>query len=107
MAERVLVTPEEMLQTMQVYNTQKAAQSTAFNSMLNAVNTLASAWTGVAFDTFRQQFTQFHNNLKMSEAKMQDAVDELRASSEIFQSAEEKNRTAAAGLDIGTSPFSV
>ena len=105
MAERITVTTEEMQATLNTYTTQKGAQSTAFNNMQSTVNSLAGIWDGEASNTFKQQFQKFYNNIRQSEEKMQDAVDELRKSAELFDSAENANKTDFSGLDTGTSPF--
>jgi WXG100 family type VII secretion target len=105
MAERITVSTEEMQATLSTYSTQKGAQATAFTSMNTAVNALDSVWQGDASNTFKQQFQKFYNNIRLSEEKMQDAVDELRKTSDAFTEAENANKTTFAGLDTGTSPF--
>jgi len=107
MAERILVSTEDMLATLSTYSSQKNAQSVAFNKMNSAVNSLQGMWEGEAANTFKQQFQKFFANIRLSEDKMQDAVDELRKSSEFFTEAEKTTGTAAGALDVGTSPFTL
>ena len=106
MAEKITVSTEEMQQTLSVYSAQKGMQSAAFNNMKSAVTTLSSTWEGEAYNAFRQQFEMFYKNIQQSEEKMQDAVDELRKTSDLFLETENKAKTDAGGLDVGTSPFS-
>ena len=107
MAEIIKVSTPEMQSTLNTYNTQKGAQSTAYQNMNTSINNLSSVWEGQAASAFRQRFQEFYRNLSMSEEKMQDCIDELRKSMGIYEEAENATNTASGNLDIGTSPFSV
>ena len=103
MAEIITVSLEQMTATANTYTTQKGAQATAYQAMKAAVDSVE--WTGGAAESFKAQFQEFFANIEQSEAKMQDAVDELNKSYNLFSEAEQKNTTTAASLDVGTNPF--
>ncbi len=105
MAEMIKVSTEEMQSTLNAYNTQKASQTTAYESMKNTISGLSGDWQGEASNTFQNQFQQFYTNIAMSEAKMQDAVDELAKSADLYQTAENETKGDAGSLDVGRSPF--
>lgn len=103
MAEIITVSLEQMTGTANTYVTQKGAQATAYQAMKSAVQSVD--WTGASADAFRAQFDQFFANIEQSEAKMQDAVDELNKSYNLFSEASTTITTNVQSLDIGTNPF--
>ena len=102
MAERILVTPEMMLQTMQQYENNKNKQMIAYLQLYRTVHSLDGVWQGEAHDAFIERFEALYNNISQSEERMQDAVDELRASSDIFQQAEDEVKSDVSALDAGS-----
>ena len=105
MAERIKVSVDVMRGTVSKYNTQKGVQINAFNRMNMIVKGLQSVWTGEAARTFQQQYNSFHANIRQSEAKMQDAVDELNHSAGLYTAAENESKSISASQDVGRSPF--
>ena len=106
MAETIKVSTEQMESTISSYNTQKGAQSTAYAAIKSAVSGLQGTWMGEAAQAFQDRFAQYYQNVEQSEAKMQDAVDELRKTIDLMTEAEkDKNQTTAQSLEIGTNPF--
>ena len=105
MAEVVKVSTEEMISTVNAYNTQKGAQQSAYSAMKSSVTSLHGPWMGDSAQAFQDQFAQFFSNLEQSEAKMQDAIDELRESANIFEETESATGNSARALDVGSSPF--
>jgi len=88
MAEKILVSTEEMLNTVSVYEANKAKQQVAYLQMSNAVRTLDGFWDGPASEVFKAAFNALYRNLETSEQRMQDAIDELKQSAELFEEAE-------------------
>lgn len=102
MAERILVSTELMLQTMQQYENNKNKQMIAYLQLYRTVHSLDGVWVGAAHDVFIERFEALYNNISQSEERMQDAVNELRSSSDIFQAAEDDIKGEASGLDAGS-----
>ncbi len=89
MAERILVSIEEMESTVTTYETNKAKQQAAYLQMSNAVRTLDGFWDGPASEVFKSAFNALYKNLETSEQRMQDAITELKTSAGLFRNAEE------------------
>jgi WXG100 family type VII secretion target len=77
MAENLIVSTEEMQSTLNTFNTQKGAQTSAYESMKSTIAGLSGSWLGEASQSFQNQFQTYYSNISQSEAKMADAVDEL------------------------------
>lgn len=105
MADIIKVSGEELRATVAKYNTQKAQLQTAYLQMSNAVRTVDGSWNGDASEAFKAQFDQLYKNIEQTEAKVQDAVDEMTKAAEIFDEVEQANQTAFQNLEVGTSPF--
>lgn len=105
MADVITVSEEEFRNAAQKYNTQKTQLQTAYLQMSNAVRQLDGSYNGDASEAFKAQFEQLYKNIEQTEAKVQDAVDELNKAAEIFGDTELKIQTAFQNLDVGTSPF--
>lgn len=106
MAENIIVSTEEMQSTLNTFNTQKGAQTSAYESMKSTIAGLAGSWIGEASQAFQNQFQTYYANISQSEAKMADAVDELGKSADLFVGTEiESLKTGASALDVGRSPF--
>jgi WXG100 family type VII secretion target len=105
MAEQILVSPAEMQSTIERYTASKQQQSAAYLQMSNAVRVLDGTWQGPASETFKASFQAMYKNLEQTEAKMQDAIDELTQAAELFRSVEEAHDGAFGALEAGTNPF--
>jgi len=106
-AVRILVEIQVIANTYAVYKAKKTEQMTSFVKMNQVVQGLRSVWSGEAANTFYEKFTEFYKNIKLSEDKMQDAIDELTRSSDLFSQAEREVKSIASGLQVGTSPFNI
>lgn len=89
------------------YNTYKAQLQVAYLQMSNAVRTVDSSWNGDASEAFKAQFDQMYKNIEQTEAKVQDAVDEMTRAAEIYDEIEQANQNTFANLEVGTDPFSI
>ncbi len=105
MADVIHVSSEELRNAVSKYNTQKGQLQTAYLQMSNAVRQVDGSWNGDASEAFKQQFEQLYKNIEQTEAKVQDAVDEMSKAAEIFDEVEQANQPAFQNLDVGTSPF--
>ena len=107
MADIIHVSTAELRNAVSKYNTCKGQLQTAYLQMSNAVRTVDSSWNGDASEAFKAQFDRMYKNIEQTEAKVQDAVDELTKAAEIYDEIEQANQQSFANLDIGTSAFGI
>lgn len=107
MADVIHVSTDQLREAVNKYNTCKTQLQMAYLQMSNAVRTVDSSWNGDASEAFKNQFEQMYKNIEKTEAKVQDAVDELTKAAEIYDQIESTNQSTFANLDVGTDPFSV
>ena len=106
MADIIRVSTEELRDAVGKFNTNKQQLQMAYLQMSNAVRTVDTTWNGDASEAFKAQFDQMYKNIQETEAKVQDAIDELTRAAEIYDEIEQANSQAFANLDVGTSAFS-
>ena len=107
MAEKILVTTEEMRQTAAQYQSAQGDLQGAFSELDRALKILESCWKGPAYMAMRAQWNIAYGNIKRADDKMQDAVDELNKVANLFDDNEARLQSTFSSLDIGTSPFDV
>jgi len=107
MAERILVTTEEMRETVTEYQSAKGELQDAFSGLDRALKILESCWKGPAYMAMRAQWQVAYANIKRADDKMQDAVDELNTVANLFDENEAALQSTFSSLDTGTSPFDV
>lgn len=105
MADKLLVNTEEMTATASQFKTYMGNMQTAYLTMSDAVRALDGSWNGDASEQFKATFDTMYNNLKQTEDKMTDAVDEMLKAVELFDEVENAIKAQAGGLDTGSSPF--
>ncbi len=105
MSEMIKVSPEEMRQTVSEYTTAKASLKEAYEWMDRALKMLDSCWKGAAYMAMKAQWELTYKNIQLSEAKMQDAIDELNKTADLFDENETNTANTFKSLDIGSSPF--
>lgn len=105
MADRLLVSPEQLRDTAAAYRKAQADQAAAYQTIRDSVEGLQASWEGKASESFIQAFRQLYKNLEQSELRMLDAAEELMSSADFFEQTEEGMSTSFAGLDSGTNPF--
>ena len=105
MAEAIKVSTEEMRNTVSEYTSAKASLTEAYQWMDRALKMLDSCWKGAAYMAMKAQWDLTYKNIQLSEAKMQDAIDELNATADLFDENESAQVSAFKSLDVGTSPF--
>lgn len=105
MADRIRVSTAELQEAVNKYRTVQHLMQDAYGNMSNAVREVDVSWNGAASEAYKYQFDQLYRNIQQTEAKVQDAIDELLRTAEIYDTQEEEIRQTFADLDIGTSPF--
>lgn len=105
MADIIRVSTEEIREAVSRYETCKAQLQTAYLQMSNAVRVVDGSWNGDASEAFKARFNEMYKNLEQTEAKVQDAVDELKSAADIYNEVETSIKSQVDSLDVGTSPF--
>lgn len=105
MADIIKVSVEEMRAAVGSFKSCQAELENAYLTMSNAVRTVDTSWNGEASEAFKSQFDALYKNIEQTEAKVQDAIDEVSQAAEIYESAESSLESAFGGLDVGSSPF--
>lgn len=104
-SDRITVPLDEMTATIGRYELAHDELEDSYVNLSRAMDALDKAWKGVAYLEFRYQLCSIRGNIERADEKMQDAVDELKKTYDIFTNVERSNTSMMAGLDIGTSPF--
>lgn len=105
MAEIIKVSTEEMRHTVTEFIAAQRELDEAYKWMDRAVKMLDNCWKGTAYSVMRTQWTVTYNNIARADERMQDAIDELNKSAELFDSNESVQISSFQALDMGTSPF--
>ena len=105
MAERVLVSTEDMLSAIQKYTASKQQQQSAYTGMRSIVNETESYFQGEAAEAFRSSFNTMYSKIEQSEAVMEDAINELKAVDQSFQEASSAIQSHAGTLDTSTGIY--
>lgn len=102
MAERILVSTEEIQTAISQYNAARDTKMSAIEAMNSAVSALDGTWDGMASEAFFGAFRALYSNLQDSDRVMQDAVTELTNVATSAQQAEDNLKASNQGLDAGT-----
>lgn len=105
MADIIKVSSEAMRAAVSKFKSCQQELENAYLTMSNAVRTVDTTWNGDASEAFKSQFDALYKNIEQTEAKVQDAVDEVSKAAEIYDEAETSLENLFGGLDVGTSPF--
>lgn len=104
-ADIIKVSSEEMRAAVSSFKNCQTELENAYLTMSNAVRAVDTTWNGEASEAFKNQFDSLYKNIEQTEAKVQDAIDEVSKAAEIYDQAEKALESAFGGLDVGTSPF--
>lgn len=104
-SDRITVPLDEMTATVERFEVAHEELDDSYTNLSRAMDALDRAWKGVAYLEFRYQLATVEGNIKRADAKMLDAVDELKKTHDIFTKAESSVKSTMASLDLGTSPF--
>jgi WXG100 family type VII secretion target len=105
MAEIIKVSTDEMRETVSQFVSAQSSLQEAYNRMDRAVKVLDTAWKGIAYTAMRTQWSLTYKNIERANERMQDAIDELNQTADLFDSNESMQISSFQSLDIGTSPF--
>lgn len=105
MADKILVSTEELRSTSIQFKTYLASMESAYTTMSNAVTNLSGTWSGEASGQFIEVFSKMYENLKMTTDKMNDAADEMLKGADMFEDVENSVKARAESLEVGSSPF--
>lgn len=104
-ANVIRVSTEDMARTISKYQEERGRLMDALGICNNAAQELARSWAGPSFLAMSVRLSGTYKNLSQSLEKIDDAIDELKSTINIMDSAESSVASAAAALDIGSSPF--
>lgn len=104
MAEiRIKVKYEELMQAVNKFNTCKSELAAAYGQMATEAMTLNNYWDGPASQAFLDRFSQLQENIRTSDATIEQAVKGLQEAAEIYAEVEEtisnQNMTEAPSFD--------
>lgn len=105
MADRITVSTDEMRETVIKYQSAKSTLSDAYERMNRAIKILDTCWRGVAYNVLRQKWVETYRNIVRANERMQDAIDELNATANLFDENESRQVGGFQAMDVGTSPF--
>ena len=107
MADIIKVSTEELISAVNKYSTQKTQLQNAYLLMYRNIHGLDGVYVGDASEALKQQFEQMYKNIEQTEAKVQDAIEELTKTADIVNEVEAGLQSAFGSLDTGTDPFSI
>lgn len=105
MAEIIKVSTDEMRAAVTRFQSAQSQLEGAYTWMDRAVRTLDTVWIGPAYVAMRTQWELTYKNIETANERMQDAIDELNNTANLFDSNEATLQSNFQSLDVGTSPF--
>ena len=105
MADRIQVSTVQLKIAATLYQKLQSQMMDTCIQMNNTANVVTSGWKGKASNAFSNAFNEMYAELKQTDDKMQDAVEELMKVAGIFDEAESSIKSTSAALDTGISPF--
>ena len=104
MADRLLVSTEQMEATVTKYNDARNTMDEAFNAMDKAWDTLCQVWDGTIKATFMAQWVVIMGNIRKSDRAMERSINGLVKTHNLFSQNEAEVTSLANNLDEGTVP---
>lgn len=104
MADRLLVSTEQMELTVNKYNEARETMEQAFSSMDKAWDKLCQVWDGTIKATFMAQWVVIMGNIRKSDQAMAKSINGLIKSQNLFSQNEGDLQSRATSLDTGTAP---
>jgi WXG100 family type VII secretion target len=105
MANRLKVSTKELEDASNEYRKCNADMMNICAQVTAIVHRVNGSWKGKASNSFFDKFSRMDQELKQTNDKTNDAVDELREAAGIFESAENTNIKITSALQVGVSPF--
>lgn len=103
--DEILVPLDQMRDSIAGFTNAQDHLQNSYRNMERAMDALEHVWNGVAQAAMRYQWHTIYGNISQADAKMEDAIDELRATLELFTDNEQNTSASFAALDYGESPF--
>ena len=107
MADIIKVSTEELINTVTQFKNHQMQLQNAYLQMYRNIHGLDGSYRGDASEALKNQFEQMYKNIEQTEAKVQDAVEEMTKTAEIVDEVEAGLQSAFGSLDTGTDPFSI
>jgi len=104
MADRILVTTEEMEATVSRYNDARDTMDNAFSAMDAAWDHLQSIWDGEVKAAFMAEWIVLMGNIRKSDNAMAKSIQGLIKTNNLFQNNEGEVTSRANNLNVGTVP---
>ena len=105
MANIIHVSTDEMRETVTKYQAAKSTLREAYERMNRAIGILDTCWKGAAYSMMRQKWVETYSNIVRANERMQDAIDELNKTANLFDENESRQTGTFQALDVGASPF--
>jgi uncharacterized protein YukE len=104
MADRLLVSTEQMEATVTKYNDARERMEQAFSAMDKAWNNLCQVWDGTIKTTFMSEWIAIMGNIRKSDRAMERSINGLIKSNNLFTQNESELQSRANNLETGTVP---
>ena len=104
MADRLLVSTEQMEATVTKYNDARGKMEQAFGEMDKAWNNLCQVWDGTIKTTFMAEWITIMGNIRKSDRAMEKSINGLIKSNNLFSENEDQLVSQANNLSSGTVP---
>ncbi|MBE5801778.1 MAG: WXG100 family type VII secretion target [Clostridiales bacterium] len=102
--DRINVSIEELSNTISKFSTAKEQLAAAYGQMATEVMALNSSWNGAASEAFVNRFSDLTNNIRTSDATMEQSIAGLKTAVEEYTRAEEE-ASSLLGSMTDASPF--
>lgn len=100
--DRILVSPEEMMATIQRYNSARDTMNDAFSSMQAAMDHLDNCWKGPAWAAYMAKWSEIYGNIRRSDAAMEKAINGLTNTVREMEATETSVGSSADALEVGS-----
>lgn len=100
MANRLLVTPEEVNEKAKAITNVRTRMEDLLNDIKHRIETMVTEeWIGVAANTYSSQFIYLHNQVAKALDTIQTHANNLSEAANVYATDEDSQSSALAGLD--------
>ena len=103
MADRILVSTEEMNATVVRYQQAQETMMDAQKSMHEAMDSLDACWKGPAWVAMMAKWAQIEGNILKSQEALNRSIVGLRNVVSYYETGEDTNKSTAGGLETGAA----
>ena len=104
MADRILVSTEQMEATVSRYNDARSNMNQAFSAMDKAWDHLSNVWDGTVKAAFMAEWITIMGNIRKSDQAMERSINGLIKSNNLFTTNESELTSTANSLETGSVP---